>query len=64
MTGVIGDRTGNMRYCYIFILACIVIPVVGLCFVDVEKGKQEALASTKRDAMELGIEINADDSSA
>ncbi|KAI8582825.1 hypothetical protein K450DRAFT_277729 [Umbelopsis ramanniana AG] len=53
ITGVIGDKTGNMRYCNVFILACILVPMFGLFFVDVEKGKAEALSSAERDAQEL-----------
>lgn len=43
-----------MRYCNAFILACILLPVLGLFFIDVEKGKNEALSTAERDAKELG----------
>jgi hypothetical protein len=52
-----------MRFCNAFILACIIIPVIGLFFIDVEKGKQEALVTAQRDAKELGIMHTPDDDS-
>jgi Vacuole effluxer Atg22 like len=65
ITGVIGDRTGNMRYCNAFILACILLPVLGLYSVDVEKGKIEALSTAERDAKEFGsVESVKDDTSS
>ncbi|KAH8551291.1 autophagy-related protein 22-like protein [Umbelopsis sp. PMI_123] len=65
ITGVIGDKTGNMRYCNAFILACIILPVIGLFFINVEKGKKEALSTAERDAKENGnIIVVTDDTSS
>jgi hypothetical protein len=54
-----------MRYCNAFILACIILPVIGLFFINVEKGKKEALSTAERDAKENGnIIVVTDDTSS
>ncbi|KAJ1991718.1 Autophagy protein 22 [Dimargaris cristalligena] len=48
VSGAISDLTGELRYAFYFLLAMLAIPVVILYFVDVEKGKKEAIAFSKR----------------
>ncbi|KAJ2956797.1 hypothetical protein NQZ79_g7387 [Umbelopsis isabellina] len=64
VTGVISDRTGNMRYCEVFILVCIFVPVIWLYFIDIEKAKEQALAAAKFEAKELEMNHTKDDSSS
>lgn len=53
-----------MRYCDIFVLVFIVLPVIWLYFIDIEKAKKQALAAAKFEAKELGIIQMRDDQSS
>ncbi|KAM3582692.1 Autophagy protein 22 [Umbelopsis sp. WA50703] len=64
ITGVISDQTGNMRYCDIFVLACILLPVIWLYFIDIEKAKKQALAAAKFEAKEMDVKRTTDDQSS
>ncbi|KAG2171251.1 hypothetical protein INT43_004105 [Umbelopsis isabellina] len=64
ITGVIADKSGNMRYCDVFVLVFIVLPVIWLYFIDIEKAKQQALAAARFEAKELGIIQIKDDQSS
>ncbi|KAG2177346.1 hypothetical protein INT43_008003 [Umbelopsis isabellina] len=64
VTGIISDKTGNMRYCDIFVLVCIVVPVIWLYFIDIDKAKEQALTAAKYEAKELGLNHTTDDSSS
>ncbi|VVT57052.1 uncharacterized protein SAPINGB_P005510 [Magnusiomyces paraingens] len=43
VTGLITDKTHNIRYTFYFLLLLIILPIGVLAFVDVERGSREAL---------------------
>jgi hypothetical protein len=53
-----------MRYCDIFVLACILLPVIWLYFIDIEKAKKQALAAAKFEAKEMDVKRTTDDQSS
>ncbi|KAG2174753.1 hypothetical protein INT43_005811 [Umbelopsis isabellina] len=64
ITGVITDKTGNMRYCDLVILVFILVAVIWLYFINIEEAKKQAVAAAKFEAEEFGIKQIKDDQSS